>query len=102
MPRTVRDLHFYDIVPVKTLLEAMGTDQRSVAERVQQLLLPSYGMGTEEGPARVIAVLQSYPDAGRLFCQFLSRIWVKNSQAGGLYVEVHDVELRFMLKDTTL
>lgn len=71
----MRDLQFFDVVPVASLLEALEVEEGPVRKRLQHLLLPSYCPESEEAPTRLAALLLSAPEAGRVFCRFLSRSW---------------------------
>lgn len=68
----VRDLHFWEVVPLDALLQLMGSDVTAVSNKIQALLLPSYFPSLEEGPAYVVALLRQHPMAGAAFCRMLA------------------------------
>jgi len=62
--RTSRGLHFWEVVPLEVLLEEMAEARSShasaaggVAQKLHQLLVPSYFPGPEEGVVRCHAFL---------------------------------------------
>eukprot|EP00884_Botryococcus_braunii_P013107 jgi/Botrbrau1/21798/Bobra.0190s0023.1 len=86
---TVRDLHFYDIVAVPALLEALALEEGPVRKRLQHLLVPSYCPDSQEAPARLAALLRSAPEAGRLFCRFICHSWaVEDKSRAKMLLEV--------------
>ena len=48
--RSVKVLHFYEVVPVPTLLDVLSGDVPAVAQRVQRLVLPFYFSGAYHMP----------------------------------------------------
>ena len=70
--RCVRDLRFWEVVPLDALLQLMGSDAAVVTSKIQALLLPSYFPSLEEGPAFVVALLRQHPLAGAAFCRLLA------------------------------
>lgn len=49
-----RAIHFYDVVPLDMLLDAMAHDQPSVSHKIQSILVPSYFPSPEEGSVSLI------------------------------------------------
>ena len=47
-----RSLHFYDVVPLDMLLDAMAHDAPSVSHKIQAILVPSYFPSPQEGSVR--------------------------------------------------
>lgn len=83
--RGIRAIHFYDIVPIEEILQAMGSDGTEVAVKLTKLLTPSYlpaSASPEEAASRVAALLLRSPSAGVAFCRYVlgevvddSRLW---------------------------
>eukprot|EP00963_Diacronema_lutheri_P005589 scaffold431_cov334-Pavlova_lutheri.AAC.104 len=83
--RGIRAIHFYDIVPIEEILQALGTDGTEVAVKLTKLLSPSYlpaSASQEEAASRVAALLLRSPSAGIAFCKYVlgevvddSRLW---------------------------
>ncbi|KAF6261308.1 condensin II non structural maintenance of chromosomes subunit-domain-containing protein [Scenedesmus sp. NREL 46B-D3] len=74
---TSRGLHFWEVVPLEVLLEqlvgagAAGPGSSSVAQKLHQLLVPSYFPNPQEGAARIAALLKENRGAGQSFCRML-------------------------------
>ena len=70
--RHIRQLPFYEIVPVDDLFEALATDERTVALRVAKLLVPSYidvAAEPEVNASQLVALTAYRPDAGPRVCR---------------------------------
>ena len=97
-----RAIHFYDVVPLGLLLDAMSQDSPSVSTRIQSILVPSYFPNPEEGSARVAMLLKANPAAGQAFCGYLVSSWVASGAGvGGFRASVpieHVLQLTVDLK----
>eukprot|EP00775_Hariotina_reticulata_P006481 gene6481-6708_t len=87
---TSRGLHFWEVVPLEVLLAEMAEARSShasaaggVAQKLHQLLVPSYFPGPEEGVARVAALLKDNPRAGQRFCRLLVAPFIHHMGDGG-------------------
>ena len=70
--RHIRQLPFYEIVPVDDLFEALATDEKAVALRVAKLLVPSYvdaAAEPEVNASQLVALTTYRPDAGPRVCR---------------------------------
>ena len=69
--RHIRQLPFYEIVPVDDLFEALATDEKAVALRIAKLLVPSYidvAAEPEVNASQMVALTVYRPDVGPRLC----------------------------------
>ncbi len=86
--RCVRDVHYWELVPLDALLQLIATDTNAVSSKIQALLLPSFFPNLEEGPAFVVALLRKHPMAGVAFCGLLAGEVSKRALPEGAPVEL--------------
>ncbi|KAL3681920.1 hypothetical protein R1sor_024876 [Riccia sorocarpa] len=70
----IRDIKFYKVVPVESLLSSLSTDNALVAQRLCKVLLPSYfpaKVAPKEACSRCVVLLKRSPEAGTQFCKWL-------------------------------
>ncbi|WIA12344.1 hypothetical protein OEZ85_012395 [Tetradesmus obliquus] len=85
---TSRGLHFWEVVPLEVLLEqlvgagAAAPGSSSVAQKLHQLLVPSYFPNPQEGAARIAALLKENPAAGQSFCRMLVAPFIHYMDSG--------------------
>ncbi|KAL2619894.1 hypothetical protein R1flu_000099 [Riccia fluitans] len=70
----IRDIKFYKVVPMDSLLSSLSTDTSLVAQRLCKLLLPSYfpsKIAPKDACKRCVVLLKRSPEAGIQFCKWL-------------------------------
>lgn len=95
---TSRGLTLMEVVPLDVLVDVMAHDSASVSQRVQQVLLPSFFPGAEEGAARVSALLRKHPVAGRAFCSYLVTGHLTEQAGGSAHVFCAKVPMEQILQ----
>eukprot|EP00899_Mesostigma_viride_P008179 jgi/Mesvir1/17362/Mv08672-RA.1 len=70
--RGLRTIKFYDVVPLKDLVAALGAEGPVAGAKITKLLLPTYcPPAQEEASDRMLQLLLKHPRAGTAFCRHM-------------------------------